>query len=66
MGLTAEAVAKEFNISREDQDAFALRSHEKAKIAIDNGYFKSGILPIPVEQVYVDEKNKRKTKSQCC
>jgi len=63
MGLTAEAVAKEFNISREDQDAFALRSHEKAKIAIDNGYFKSGILPIPVEQVYVDEKNKRKTTS---
>src|SRR5881392_3574270 len=45
MGLTAEAVAKEFNISREDQDAFALRSHEKAKTAIKNGYFKSGILP---------------------
>src|SRR6478609_6864874 len=63
MGLTAEAVAKEFNISREDQDAFALRSHEKAKMAIQNGYFKSGILPVTVEQVYVDEKNKRKTKS---
>lgn len=63
MGLTAEAVAKEFNVSREDQDAFALRSHEKAKAAIDNGYFKSGILPIQVEQVYVDEKNKRKTKT---
>jgi acetyl-CoA acyltransferase len=63
MGLTAEAVAKEFNISREDQDAFALRSHEKAKMAIENGYFKSGILPVTVEQVYVDEKNKRKTRS---
>lgn len=63
MGLTAEAVAKEFNISREDQDAFALRSHQKAKTAIENGYFKSGILPVQVEQVYVDEKNKRKTKS---
>src|SRR6187401_538054 len=58
MGLTAEAVAKEFNVSREAQDAFALRSHEKAKIAIDNGYFKSGILPVAVEQVYLDEKGK--------
>ena len=41
MGLTAEAVAKEFNISREDQDAFAYASHMKAKTAIENGYFKS-------------------------
>ena len=63
MGLTAEAVAKEYKISREDQDAFALRSHQKAKGAIENGYFKPGILPINVEQVYLDEKNKRKTKS---
>jgi acetyl-CoA acyltransferase len=63
MGLTAEAVAKEYNINREDQDAFALRSHQKAKKAIDEGYFKPGILPINVEQVYVDEKNKRKTKT---
>jgi acetyl-CoA acyltransferase len=63
MGLTAEAVAKEYNISREDQDAFALKSHQKAKKAIDEGYFKPGILPINVEQVYVDEKNKRKTKT---
>ncbi|MGN6354219.1 MAG: thiolase family protein [Parafilimonas sp.] len=63
MGLTAEAVAKEFNVSREDQDAFALRSHQKAKKAIEEGHFKSGILPINVEQVYVDEKNKRKTKT---
>lgn len=63
MGLTAEAVAKEFNVSREDQDQFALASHQKAKAAIDNGYFKPGILPINVEQVYVDEKGKRKTRS---
>lgn len=59
MGLTAEAVAKEFNVSREDQDAFSFSSHEKAANAIDKGYFKSGILPIQVEQVYVDEKGKR-------
>lgn len=63
MGLTAEAVAKEFKVSREEQDAFALSSHKKAQRAIENGYFKSGILPINVEQVYVDEKGKRKTKS---
>lgn len=63
MGLTAEAVAKEFKVSREDQDAFALASHQKALHAIQNGYFKSGILPITVEQVYVDEKGKRKTAS---
>lgn len=63
MGLTAEAVAKEFNVSREDQDAFALRSHEKAMHAIENGFFKPGILPVTVEEVYVDENNKRKTRS---
>jgi acetyl-CoA acyltransferase len=63
MGLTAEAVAKEYNVSREDQDAFALKSHQKAKKAIDEGYFKTGILPIKIEQVYVDEKGKRNTKT---
>lgn len=63
MGLTAEAVAKEYNISREDQDAFAFSSHEKAAKAIDEGFFKSGILPITVEEVYLDEKNKRKTRT---
>jgi acetyl-CoA acyltransferase len=59
MGLTAEAVAKEYGISREDQDLFALGSHRKAQQAIENGYFKSGILPVAVEQVYVNEKGKR-------
>lgn len=63
MGLTAEAVAKEYNVNREDQDAFSYQSHQKAINAIEQGYFKSGILPINVEQVYVDEKGKKKTKS---
>src|SRR3954464_15265219 len=51
MGLTAEAVAKEYKVSRADQDVFALSSHQKAKHAIDSGYFKNGILPISIEQV---------------
>jgi acetyl-CoA acyltransferase len=63
MGLTAEAVAKEFNISREDQDAFAYASHMKAKTAIENGYFKPGILPIAVEETYVNEKGKKAVRS---
>jgi acetyl-CoA acyltransferase len=63
MGLTAEAVAKEFNISREDQDAFAYDSHMKAKTAIENGYFKSGILPISVEETYLNEKGKKAVRS---
>ena len=63
MGLTAEAVAKEFNISREDQDTFAYASHMKAKTAIENGYFKSGILPISVEETYVNEKGKKAVRS---
>jgi len=63
MGLTAEAVANEYKISREDQDAFALASHQKAKQAIDNGYFKKGILPIEINETYINEKNKRATRS---
>jgi len=63
MGLTAEAVAKEFSVSREAQDEFAYNSHRKALNAIQNGYFKPGILAINVEQVYVDERGKRKTKT---
>jgi len=62
MGLTAEAVAKDFNISREAQDEFAYHSHQKAINAIKSGYFKNGILPIKVEQVYLDEKGKRSKK----
>ena len=63
MGLTAEAVAKEYNVSREDQDQFSLASHQKAINAIKNGFFKSGILPMPVEEVYLDEKGKKQKKS---
>ncbi len=62
MGLTAEAVAKEYKVSREDQDEFAYHSHRKALNAIQNGYFKPGILPIEVDEVYVNEKNKRSVK----
>jgi len=63
MGLTAEAVAAEYNVNREDMDAFSYNSHMKASNAIKEGYFKNGILPINVEQVYVDEAGKKKTKS---
>ncbi len=63
MGLTAEAVAKEFNISREQQDQFAYHSHQKAMAAIQNGYFKSGILPINVEETYLNEKGKKATRT---
>jgi acetyl-CoA acyltransferase len=63
MGLTAEAVAKEFGISREAQDAFALASHQKALHAIEAGYFKPGILPITVNQVLLDAKGKKQNKS---
>lgn len=62
MGLTAEAVAKEYNVSREDQDRFSYESHQKALNAIEKGYFKEGILPIEIEQVYLDEKGKKAVK----
>ncbi len=63
MGLTAEAVANEFNISREEQDIFAVKSHDKALKAIDNGTFKDDIVPITVNEVYVDEDGKRAERS---
>jgi acetyl-CoA acyltransferase len=63
MGLTAEAVAKEYNVSRQDQDQFSYNSHQKAINAIKNGYFKSGILPITVEEVSLDGKGKKQTKT---
>ena len=50
MGLTAEKVAKQFHISREDQDAFALRSHQKALVAIQSGKFKPEIVPVTVRE----------------
>lgn len=63
MGLTAEAVAKEFDVSREDQDAFSYNSHLKAGNAIKEGHFKSGILPITVQEVYLDTKGKKQQRS---
>ena len=63
MGLTAEAVAKEYSISREDQDEFAYHSHKKALAAISNGYFQKGILPVTVEEVYLDEKGRKQKRS---
>lgn len=63
MGLTAEAVASEYKVSREDQDMFAYQSHQKAMKAIQEGYFKPGILPIKVDEVYVNEKGKRAVRS---
>jgi acetyl-CoA acyltransferase len=63
MGLTAEAVAKDFNVSREDQDAFALESHQRAAAAIDAGRFAPGIAPIAVNEVYLDENEKRQERT---
>jgi len=63
MGLTAEAVANEYKVSREDQDEFSYTSHLKAGNALKAGYFKSGILPINVEEVYLDEKGKKQTRN---
>lgn len=62
MGLTAEAVAKQYKVSREDQDEFSYRSHMKAAAAIKEGKFKNEIVPITVKEVYVDENMKKKTR----
>lgn len=59
MGLTAEQVAKDYKVTREDQDAFAYQSHQRAIKAIQEGHLKKGILPIKVEEVYLNEKNKK-------
>ena len=63
MGLTAEAVAKDFNVSRDEQDAFALESHQRAAAAIDGGRFAPGIAPITVNEVYLDENEKRQERT---
>ncbi len=64
MGLTAEAVAQEFKVSREDQDLFALHSHKKATEAIEAGRFKEEIVPYQWEATVLDEKEKRKTQTR--
>lgn len=63
MGLTAEEVANKYNVSREDQDQFAFESHMKSLKSNENGTFKDDIVPIEIEQVYVDENGKRQTRS---
>ena len=62
MGNTAEAVAKQFKVSREDQDEFAFNSHMKALKAQAENRFKDQIAPIDVEQTYLDEYGKKATK----
>lgn len=63
MGLTAEEVAKQYSVSREDQDAFAFASHQKALKAIETNRFKEQIVPITVTEVYLDNNQKRAERS---
>jgi len=62
MGLTAEELANEYSITREDSDAFAVQSHEKALAAIESGKFKEEIVPVEVEETYLDDKGKKKSR----
>jgi acetyl-CoA acyltransferase len=63
MGLTAEAVANEYKINRQDQDEFAFQSHQKAIEAIKNGHLKAGVAPITVTENYLDDQMKKKTRT---
>ena len=63
MGLTAELVSKKYEINREDQDLFSYQSHQKAIAAIEAGKFSDEILPIDIEEVYVNDKGKKASKS---
>ena len=63
MGLTAEAVAQQYNISRTDQDEFAFNSHMKALKAQSEGKFDKQIVPITIEQTFINENGKKETKS---
>ena len=62
MGLTAEAVAEQYKVSRDDQDQFAVNSHLKAFSAIKEGRFKDDIVPVEVEHIFLDENEKRQVK----
>ena len=62
MGLTAEAVAKQYNVSREEQDVFSLHSHEKAMKAIEAGRFIDEIVPIEVEHIFLDDNEKKQVR----
>jgi acetyl-CoA acyltransferase len=63
MGLTAEAVANQYKVSREDQDQFAYNSHKKALHALDNNIFEDDIVPITVEEIFMDADGKKQTKN---
>ncbi|MFZ4105777.1 acetyl-CoA C-acyltransferase [Flavobacterium sp.] len=63
MGLTAEAVAKQYNVTRDDQDMFSFNSHQKALKAQAEGKFDKQIVPITVEQTFINELGKKETKS---
>jgi acetyl-CoA acyltransferase len=63
MGLTAEAIANQYKISREDQDAFAYASHQKALKAQKNGAFDNQIVPITIEETYIDDNGKKATRT---
>lgn len=63
MGLTAEEVANDYNISREDMDEFAFHSHQKALHAISGHKFDDQIVPIEVEEIFVNGKGKREKKT---
>ena len=59
MGLTAEAVAQQYKVTREEQDAFAVHSHNKALAAIQSGRFRDDIVPVEVERIFLDANEKR-------
>jgi len=63
MGLTAEAVANEFKVSREDQDAFSFTSHQRAVAAISSGKFRDQIVPFTVEEIFLNSEEKKEKKS---
>jgi acetyl-CoA acyltransferase len=62
MGLTAEQVAQQYNVSREDQDEFSYQSHVKATAALKDGKFKDQIVPINVKETYLDADLKKQTR----
>ena len=63
MGTTAENVAQQWQITRDQQDEFAFNSHKKALNAIDTGLFKEEIVPIEVEEIFLDQNEKKQTRS---
>jgi acetyl-CoA acyltransferase len=63
MGLTAEAVAREFKVGREEQDLFSFHSHQKAIKAINEGRFKDDIVPIHINESFLDENEKKQSRS---